>query len=171
MEWVKLVAGCASGCYIGALCAELYPLRRRKILLPVCKVKTHNGVKPPYKATSGAAGYDLELPNDVIIYPGVGNMIELDLSFEIPEGYVGRITSRSSIDKLGLLIKGEIDSDYRGKVKLCVHNIGTGNLNFSAGDRIAQLIIEPIFMGEMEEKPELTKTTRGEGGYGSTNKV
>ena len=65
---------------------------------------------------------------------------------------------------------GTIDSDYRGEIKVILFNHGKKNFRINNGDRIAQMILTPIFKIEFEEVESLPETIRGEGGFGSTGK-
>jgi dUTP pyrophosphatase len=95
------------------------------------------------------------------------------LAVEIPEGYVGMLFPRSSITKKEKMLKnsvGVIDSGYRGEIKarFMVLDHGVEAYNYSVGDKIAQLLIVPIALPEPVEADELSDTSRGEGGFGST---
>ena len=135
------------------------------------KVKKLNedAILPTY-ATPGAAAFDLYANNMD------GDVIGTGLSFEIPEGHVMRVYSRSGHGfKYGVTLAnsvGVIDSDYRGEVKVrlvCNHTNDLYNLlSVNVGDRIAQAIIEPIPRVEFELADELSETERGSGGFGST---
>lgn len=132
----------------------------------------------PYYAKEGDAGLDLTAVsiNETIKYIEYGTGI----SIEIPEGYVGLLFPRSSITTQGLLLKnsvGVIDSGYRGEIKLRFHSLNSPfdfftsiGSSYKIGDRIAQLIILPYPKINLIEATELSETTRGTGGYGSTGK-
>ena len=108
------------------------------------------------------------------ILPGKTVMLPTGLSMEIPEGYVGLIFARSSLGtKRGLAPAnkvGVIDSDYRGEVKVALHNHSDQPQTVEPGERVAQLVIVPFLAAEYEEVQELSDTDRGEGGFGSTGK-
>ena len=65
---------------------------------------------------------------------------------------------------------GKIDSDYRGPIKILLHNYTSSYIVVARGDRIAQLEINPVYDVDFVEVDELSKTDRGEGGFGSTGK-
>ena len=65
---------------------------------------------------------------------------------------------------------GTIDADYRGEIGVIVVNLGSEPFTFNRGDRIAQLVIAPVAMAELEIVDSLSSTERGEGGFGSTGK-
>ena len=89
---------------------------------------------------------------------------------EIPEGYFGGVYARSGLSsKKGLRpgnCVGIIDSDYRGEIKVPLHNDSDIVQSIKTGDRIAQLIIQPYLSVEFEEADELSGTERGSGGFG-----
>jgi len=93
---------------------------------------------------------------------------------EIPEGYVGLIYARSGLAcKQGLALAnkvGVIDSDYRGNIMVALYNQSSETRIVSEGDRIAQIIIQPVEQFGFNEKENLSGTKRGEGGFGSTGK-
>ena len=137
--------------------------------------KLVDGAVAPYQATKGSAGWDLtatsgELIKDKKAIYGTG------LAVEIPKGYVGLLFPRSSIHNKTLRLSnsvGVIDSDYRGEVKAIFDRSASCPRDcelYQVGDRICQLIILPVPTIEWEESEELTNTTRGEGGYGSTGR-
>ena len=131
----------------------------------------------PTRGSEYAAGYDLYAAfkeEKITIWPHDTIMIDTGWSMEIPEGYFGAIFARSGLAaKQGLRpanCVGVIDSDYRGPVKVALHNDTQEHQIVHQGDRIAQLVIMPYKSIEFEEVDELDDTTRGEGGFGSTGK-
>ena len=139
--------------------------------------------KIPEYATEGSAGLDLYSINylvddyDNIIY-------RTGISIEIPEGYVGLLFPRSSCCYTDLMLTncvGVIDSDYRGEIlikyKLFPHmqlipeqKIFSGETIYKIGDRVGQLVIMPVTKVKLEEVSELSKTNRGENGFGHTGR-
>ncbi|HCT51187.1 MAG TPA: dUTP diphosphatase [Balneola sp.] len=92
------------------------------------------------------------------------------LAIEIPDGHVGLLFPRSSISKMALTLAnsvGVIDSNYRGEVKLRFKDAFKGR-NYNIGDRVGQILILPYPKIELTEVDELSNTTRGSGGFGST---
>ena len=137
------------------------------------KIKKLNelAVIPKY-AKQGDAGMDLTCVDWGI----TERYTEYDtgLSMEIPEGYVGLLFPRSSISKTNLILAncvGVVDSGYRGPIKLRFKEIsGPPGGRYKTGDRVGQIIIMPVPAFEFEEAEELTNTSRGDGGFGSTGK-
>lgn len=125
----------------------------------------------PSRQTPGAAGFDLTYVGPpTILYPHERSLLDTGFAWAIPEGFVGRIAPRSGLaHKHGIdVLAGVIDSDYRGEVKVILINHGAFHFTLSTGDRIAQMLIQPVAMVEGVEVEELDGTERGEGGFGST---
>ena len=124
------------------------------------------------KATIGAAAYDLHSTEYAIIEPGNIGIINTGVSMGIPVGTVGMVCSRSGLAaKKGIFIlnaPGIIDSDYRGEVMVILANFGDEILTIEPDDRIGQLLFMDLCKSKLEFVPELSVTTRGEGGLGST---
>ena len=142
--------------------------------IKVKKLK-ENAILPTY-GSAEAAGADLYacLEEDVTIAPGQTAFIPTGLSMMIPVGTAGLIYARSGMAcKRGLAPAnkvGVIDSDYRGEFIVVLHNHGTEAQTVSHGERIAQLLITPVFTPGFAEVEELTESQRGAGGFGSTGK-
>ena len=142
--------------------------------IKVRKLK-ENAILPTY-GSAEAAGADLYacLEEDVTIAPGQTAFIPTGLSMMIPVGTAGLIYARSGMAcKRGLAPAnkvGVIDSDYRGEFIVVLHNHGTEAQTVSHGERIAQLLITPVFTPGFAEVEELTESQRGAGGFGSTGK-
>ena len=139
------------------------------------KIKLLNeyAVEPTY-GSDKAAGADLyaAIEKDLYIYPHGTVMIGTGIAMEIPDGYFGAIFARSGLaSKQGLRpanAVGVIDSDYRGEVKVALHNDTNDTQIIQAGSRIAQLVILPYKPVTFEIVDDLDETDRGEGGFGST---
>ena len=136
----------------------------------------------PVKAHQSDAGFDICADEDITINVGETVTVSTGLSVAIPEGYYGRLKGRSGLTAKTLLRvqEGTIDANYRGEVKvICDIKINflervidgavyAYNLSLKRGERIAQLIIQPLPTVEVEEVDELDETDRGNGGFGST---
>lgn len=97
----------------------------------------------------------------------------LGFSLEVPEGFAALILPRSSICKTSMRMAngvGLIDRDFRGEVSAVFDVIGDGNLLYGIGERVAQMIIVPAPLFQLEQVDELSETGRGNGGYGSTER-
>ena len=139
------------------------------------KVKKLNvNAKLPTRGSASAAGYDLyaNTREKLIILPHETVVIGTGLAFELPEGTFGAIYARSGLaSKKGLRpanCTGVVDSDYRGEVKVAIHNDSTQAQEISAGERIAQLILQTYIPMAFEEVNDLGQSDRGEADFGST---
>lgn len=130
---------------------------------------------PSYETTE-AAGADIRASllnqKSVEILPGKRVLIPTGLSFEIPKGFEVQVRPRSGLSlKTNLLVvnsPGTIDSDYRGEVKIILGNFGDEPEVINHGDRIAQLVLAPVFQADYLIASALNETERGEAGFGST---
>ncbi len=136
------------------------------------KIKKLNpNAKMPKRGTKHAAGFDLYAAEefDALIHEEQTVRIQTGLAFEIPEGYVGVVYSRSSTALKGLIITPLlVDADYRGPVYVTVKNASGKPYVVRNGDRLAQMRIEKLVDTEFEWADELSETARGAGGFGST---
>lgn len=138
---------------------------------PKLKVKLlSKNAKIPTRGTSGSSGLDVYTPVDIDIYPRKDVLIPLDLAFEIPFGWDLSVYNKSGIATKKKLDKGAelIDSDYRGNCHIHFFNNSDEIIHFNKGDKISQLVMREVWMGELELVDELDNTVRGEGGFGST---
>lgn len=135
------------------------------------RIKMHEGGILPKKYTPGSSGYDLHtyLAEPILLTPGSYDFIPTGVSIEMPDSLEVQIRPRSSATKRGLHIAfGTIDSDYRGEIKVFVHNFSKENFYIENGMRIAQLVFNIIPKTELIEVSALSSSQRGEGGFGST---
>lgn len=143
---------------------------------PIKVKKLREGAHLPTYGTEFSAGADLYacLEEAVTIEPGQTKKIPTGLAMELPNGTAGLIYARSSLGtKRGLAPAnkvGVVDSDYRGEFMIFLHNHGSEPQTIAHGDRIAQLLVTPVFTPGFVEAQELTDTDRGAGGFGSTGK-
>ncbi len=134
------------------------------------------GAKLPTYGTEFSAGADLYacLEEDVVIAPGQTLKIPTGIAMELPVGCAGLIYARSSMGtKKGLAPAnkvGVVDSDYRGEFLVFLHNHGTEAQTVAHGDRIAQLLVTPVFTPGFIEAEAISDTVRGAGGFGSTGR-
>jgi dUTP pyrophosphatase len=128
----------------------------------------------PSYGSEYAAGADLYacLSGDLVIPPHKTVLIPTGIAIELPLGYAGLIYARSGLaTKKGLAPAnkvGVVDCDYRGEVKVALHNHSEEGQTVCAGERIAQLVITPYLTAEFSVGEELSQTERGAGGFGST---
>lgn len=132
-----------------------------------------DGARTPEYATDGSAGADLRayLDEPVVVAPLERVLIPTGLRIELPAGYEAQVRPRSGLAlKHGLTVAnapGTIDSDYRGEVKVILVNLGKAEFTVEPGARIAQLVVAPVSRAEFVVS-DLSASTRGEGGFGST---
>lgn len=133
----------------------------------------------PERKTVGAAGYDLYLPETVVIRPG-RNVVPLGFAMEMPQGWFASITARSGFSANGManedgglrfdadVIIGRVDEDYRGEVGAIVKSNENITFCLHKGTRIAQMIMQRCLAPEFVEVEELDATDRADGGFGHT---
>lgn len=127
----------------------------------------------PSYAHPGDAGLDLYSTEDAVLKPFERRLIGTGIVVEIPRGYAGFVQPKSGrAVREGLSIvntPGLIDSGYRGEVRVIAINLDPENeLVIRRGEKIAQLVIQRVEEVRVVEVEELTDTTRGAGGFGST---
>ena len=143
------------------------------IKIKVKLLEHFKGSLPEYK-TEGASGFDIKacLSEDFNLGPGERGLIPTGLSFEIPAGFELQCRPRSGLAlKQGLTVlnaPGTIDSDYRGEIKVIILNTSKENIRIKDQDRIAQLVLSPVFRAEFIKQEKLSESERGGGGFGST---
>ncbi|MBN2847723.1 MAG: dUTP diphosphatase [Coriobacteriia bacterium] len=127
----------------------------------------------PAYAHEGDAGLDLYAAEDRILGPFERALIPTGIAVAIPDGHAGFVQPRSGLAvSSGLSFvntPGLIDSRYRGEIKVVAINLDPGApLQISRGQKIAQLVIQPVEHATVIETDALDRTARGEGGFGST---
>lgn len=137
-------------------------------------IKLHPDAVMPTYGSRHAAGADLYAlaEAEILIPAGKTVFVSTGIAMEIPEGFVGLVFARSSMGAKRNLAPankvGVIDSDYRGEIRVVLHNHGDTDQVVMPGERIAQLAIVPYLTAEFEECTSLSDTDRGAGGFGST---
>ena len=130
---------------------------------------------PNYK-TAGASGMDLMafIKKPIILAPKSSCLVPTGLSVAFSNEYEIQIRPRSGLaakNNISVLnTPGTIDSDYRGEIKIILFNHGNSNFTINNKDRIAQMILAPVYKMDLEEVVSLPNIIRGEGGFGSTGK-
>ena len=146
--------------------------------MSILKIKRlHPQAQLPTRATQGSAGYDLYacIEQEVEILPGQTEKIPTGLAIQLEsKNEVALIFARSSLGtKYGVApanAVGVIDSDYRGEVCACLRNFSDKPYTVQPQDRVAQLLVMPVVLPEIQEAQELEDSERGQGGFGSTGK-
>lgn len=137
-------------------------------------LKMKEDVTTPEYGSTGASGFDIRANNevDITIPAGGSALIPTGLYMAVPAGFEMQVRSRSGLAaKNGVFVlntPGTVDSDYRGEVKVIIHNAGTQPFTVTAGDRIAQGVICPVVHAVWNIVESLESSDRGEGGFGST---
>ena len=132
------------------------------------KLKGDDKTFVPQAKTDGAAGLDLVLANDVVLREGEVQKVGTGVHVEIPVGHVGLVFLRSSISDVTMTNGvGVIDSDYRGEIILKLRGVSRYS-RYTAGDRVAQLVVVKYLPVNVVVSDQLSSTERGEGGFGST---
>lgn len=130
--------------------------------------------KAPTYATDGAACFDFYAAESVEVPALYSSVVDTGVAVEVPENFALLLFSRSGHGfKHGIRLAnavGIVDSDFRGSVKVCLHNDSGFVYSVAAGDRIAQGLIVATFRHKIEVVDELSETARGAGGMGSTGK-
>ena len=132
------------------------------------------GLPLPQAASPGSAGLDLRaaVTTELTLRPGERALVPTGLAFELPAGWEGQVRPRSGLavrHGIGILNSpGTIDSDYRGEVQVLLANLGSDPFVVQRGDRIAQMVVAPVAIVELQETPSLAPTERGPDGFGST---
>ena len=135
-------------------------------------VKLSAHARAPSRGSPGSAGFDLHSAEEVVVGPGERVCVRTDLQVRVPDGTYGRVAPRSGLAlRHGIDVGGGvIDGDYRGNVMVLLFNLGASDFFVGRGDRIAQLILEKICVGEPLEQLAIDETERGTGGFGSTGR-
>lgn len=150
------------------------------------KVKLlYEGAVPPVRKPD-SVGYDLHASVDGVIPPGATAIVPCGIAIEFADGLGAFVWGRSGIatqgiHPLGLLgedtehpnllrFAGCIEGTFRGEWKVVLYNSGKNAFPFSKGDRIAQFVLQPVVLEDIEISEELSDTERGTNGWGSTGK-
>ena len=128
----------------------------------------------PFYASKDASGADLfaAIEESLVLLPTCYVAVPTGIKMEIPTGWEGQIRPRSGLARhKGVTLlnsPGTIDGDYRGEIEVLLINHGSDTVCIQPYDRIAQIVLNPVFRAEFQRSPELGKSGRGEGGFGST---
>lgn len=153
---------------------RLHNMAKETINLSIIKLEHGKDLPLPSYATHGSAGFDLyaAINEDITLQPMERKLISVGFKMAIEHGFEMQIRPRSGLAfKHGITClntPGTIDSDYRGEVFVLLINLGQEAFKIERGMRIAQAIVSPVQQVNLIEIDEVDKTTRGEGGFGST---
>lgn len=148
-----------------------------RVRIDVVRLPHAAGLPLPAYQSPSAAGLDLVAAVQdagVSIPPRQWALIPTGIAIAIPSGFEGQVRPRSGLAaRHGVTVlnsPGTIDADYRGEVGVLLVNLGEATFIVSRGMRIAQLVIAPVAVAEVQLVDQLDKTERGEGGFGSTGR-
>lgn len=131
--------------------------------------KLNNCISIPLRNYNTDAGADVFATEDKILKPGERFAMPLGFCIEIPENYMGIITTKSSTFKKGLFCHiPPVDCGYTGEVHGLIENSNDYELSIKKGDKVGQLVILPIITPQFEEVDELEEKERGSNAFGST---
>jgi dUTP pyrophosphatase len=134
----------------------------------------HPDAVPPSRSRSGDAGYDLRATERVSIPQEGRRLVGTGIAVALPEGVAGLVTPRSGLAiEHGLTLlnaPGLIDPNYRGEIKVILHNTSERRYTVEIGDRVAQLLLVPYWAPELEVVEALPDSERGAGGFGSSGR-
>jgi dUTP pyrophosphatase len=134
------------------------------------------GLEPPSYAHPGDAGADLRSRESFELQPGERRLVGTGVAIALPVGYAAFVHPRSGLAaQHGISIvnaPGTVDAGYRGEIKVCLINTDRKYpVSIARGDRIAQLVIQPVSVAAFVPVSDLPDSTRGVGGYGSTGGI
>ena len=134
--------------------------------------RLRSGIQLPAYAHPGDAGLDIYSPEAFVLQPGERRHVPTGWSLALPDGYVSLIWDRSGLaSKNGITcLGGVIECTYRGEYAVVLLNTGPEAFEVKVGDRIAQLLIQPIVTADLQEVEVLPPSPRGEGGFGSSGR-
>lgn len=136
--------------------------------------RLEDGAYAPLHGHKADAGFDLRLPDyigQVTVLPRHDVTINTGVHFEIPNGFVGFIKSKSGLNvNYGIQSEGVVDSEYTGTVVVKLYNLSDTPVVFNPGEKITQVVFLPIPEVELVEVDAFAETERGDSGFGSTGK-
>lgn len=137
----------------------------------IIKVKLDEGAIMPKYAHGPDAGADLFSCEDAVIPAGGSHVFDTGVHMAIEPGYYGKIESKSGLNvKHGLTSTGVIDAGYTGSIRVKLYNHSPVPYVVRKGDKISQILIQPVVHAAFVEVESLEETDRGDGGFGSTGR-
>ena len=134
--------------------------------------RLHPEAKLPNYAHPGDVGLDLFSPEDYELKVGERRIFPVGFALEFPTGYAAIVKDKSSLPKNGGIhtMGGVFDAGYRGEYNVNLINLGQEPYQIKRGDKIAQLVIFPVAIAELQEVENLSDSSRGTGNFGSTGR-
>jgi dUTP pyrophosphatase len=147
-------------------------------LVRIARLANGEGLELPSYQSAGAAGIDLVAAVDaaepVVLQPGGWAAIATGIAIALPDGHEAQVRPRSGLAaRHGVTVlnaPGTIDADYRGEIRVVLINHGGAPYEVRRGERIAQLVVQPVTRITLMEVAALDGTMRGAGGFGSTGR-
>ena len=134
-------------------------------------IKLDKGAYMPERAHATDAGADIRTPEFFILDPHSSKIVHTGVHIETPENCVTMVKSKSGLyTKYGITTTGVVDEGFTGEVLIKLMNNGPHTVYFNEGDKIAQLVVMPVFYPDFEQVDEISGGDRGDGGYGSTGR-
>ncbi len=146
------------------------------VSIDVLVVRLDQGLPMPAYALPGDAGFDVSTAVDITLAPGEREVVPTGIAIALPDGYAAFVHPRSGLAaRHGLTVvnaPGTIDAGYRGEIKVCLLNTDPRDpIRLQRGDRIAQIVVQPVARAVLHEAQRLPGSHRGGDGYGSTGTV
>lgn len=137
---------------------------------PVIKVKKLDPqAKLPLRAHDTDSGADLFALTRTVLPPHAVTHVHTGVCVELPEQTSGIIWGKSSVESKGIkAMAGLVDAPYRGELIVCMYNLNDTEFVFEAGQKVAQLVVLPTLYPSFVQAEEISQTSRGSGGFGST---
>lgn len=147
-------------------------------LVKVMRLAHGAGLSLPSYETALAAGCDMRAATPegevLVLKPGERAMVPTGIAIALPAGWEAQMRPRSGLAARHgvtcLNSPGTIDADYRGEVKIILINHGAEDFEVRRGDRVGQMVVQPVFQARFAETDALDETARGAGGFGSTGR-
>lgn len=138
----------------------------------IVKIKRlHPEAKLPSYAHPGDVGMDMYSLEDYTLQPGELKIFFTGFALEFEPGYAAIVKDKSSVGGKGVhCVGGVFDAGYRGEYNVGLINLTKEPFIIAKGQKIAQLVLFPVIIATLEETSELSDSSRGAGGFGSTGK-
>lgn len=136
------------------------------------KIKLDPGAYLPGRAHATDAGLDLRTPESHYVPCRGSIVIDTGVHIQLPHGTFGKIESKSGLNIHHNIVAcgGVIDEGYTGSIRVKLYNLGGDGYSFKAGEKVAQLIVQPCLYEDLEMVSHLDESERGENGFGSTGR-
>lgn len=131
--------------------------------------KLHEEAKTPIMAHSNDSGFDVFSIEKIVLFGNTPQKIKIGLAFELPSNTELQVRPKSGLSSKGfIVVLGTVDEGYRGEVEVIAYNNSNIPFTIEKGQKIAQLVLMPVLRPELVEVQELSESTRGFNGFGST---